>query len=166
MSIIIAAMAAMARNRVIGNNNQMVWHIPEEFRYFKRTTMGKPIIMGRKSFDALGGKPLPGRANIIISRNPDAVQGDVIAVATLDEAIAKGREIAIRDGVEEVFITGGAQIYEMAMPVTQRLYLTIIDRDYEGNVLFPEFDMKDWIEKSSIPVENDPPYTLKIFDHI
>ncbi|MDB5491246.1 MAG: diacylglycerol kinase [Micavibrio sp.] len=163
---IIAAIAAMARNRVIGRDNKMPWHIPEEFKYFKRTTMGKPIIMGRKSFDALGGRPLPGRTNIIVSRQPDAVKGDVIAVSTVGEAIEKGREIAIRDGVDEVFITGGAQIYAMAMPVTQRLYLTVIDRDYEGDVLFPDFDLNDWREVSSTPVENDPPYALKVFDRL
>lgn len=163
---IIAAIVAMARNRVIGKDNQMPWHIPEEFKYFRRMTMGKPLIMGRKSFDALGGKPLPGRANIIISRNPGAVQGDVIAVATLDEAVEKAREIARRDGVDEIFIAGGAQIYEMAMPVTQRLYLTIIDRDYEGNVFFPQFEMQNWRETSSTPVDYDPPYAMKIFDRI
>lgn len=163
---IIASIAAMARNRVIGKDNKMPWHIPEEFKYFRRTTMGKPLIMGRKSFDALGGQPLPGRANIIISRNPDAINGDVIAVATLDEAIQKAREIAKKDGVDEVFIAGGAQIYEMAMPVTQRMYLTIIDHDYDGNVFFPEFNMKDWREVSSTPVDHEPPYAMKIFERI
>lgn len=163
---IIAAIAAMSRNRVIGKDNGMPWHIPEEFKYFKRTTMGKPIIMGRKSFDALGGKPLPGRPHIIISREPSSVQGDVTAVSTIEEAIAKGREYAKRDGVNEVFIVGGAQIYKLAMPMLERLYLTIIDYDYDGDTLFPEINPSLWHEVSSTPVENDPPYTLKIFDHI
>lgn len=163
---IVAAIAAMARNRVIGKDNKMPWHIPEEFKYFRRVTMGKPLIMGRKSFDALGGKPLPGRPHIIISRDPSTVQGDVTAVATIEEAITKACEFAERDGVDEIFIVGGAQIYQMAMPITQRLYLTIIDNDYEGDVLFPELDPAQWREVSSTPVENDPPYTLKIFDHI
>lgn len=166
MSVVVAAIAAVARNRVIGRDNKMPWHIPEELKYFRRITMGKPVIMGRKSFAALGGKPLPGRANIVISRNPGAVQGDVLAVSTMEEAIARGREIALRDGVEEIFIIGGAQIYDMAMPLTRRLYLTVIERDYEGDVFFPQFEMKEWKETSSIPVENDPPYTLKIFDRI
>lgn len=161
---IIAAIAAMARNRVIGKDNKMPWHIPEEFKYFRRVTMGKPLIMGRKSFDALGGKPLPGRPHIIISRDPASVQGDVTAVSTIEEAIAKGREFALRDGMDEVFIAGGAQIYAAALPFTQRLYLTIIEHDYDGDVLFPEFDLAEWHEVSSTPVENDPPYTLKIFD--
>lgn len=161
---VIAAIAAIARNRVIGKDNQMPWHIPEEFRYFRRTTMGKPIIMGRKSYEALGCKPLPGRANIVVSRNPDSITGDVIAVSTIEAAIEKAKEIARRDGVDEIFITGGGQIYEDAMPYTQRLYLTVIDRDYEGTTFFPEFDESEWIETKATPVDHDPPYTMKILE--
>lgn len=161
---IVAAIAAMAKNRVIGKDNAMPWHIPEEFKYFRRTTMGKPIIMGRKSYEALGGKPLPGRANIIVSRNPESVAGDVIAVSTVEAAIEKAREIAVRDGVDEIFITGGAQIYAAAMPYTRRLYLTVIHRDYDGNTLFPEFNESEWVETRSTPVDNDPPYTIRVLD--
>lgn len=143
----ISAIAAMSKNRVIGRDNALPWHLPEDFKHFKRTTMGKPVIMGRKTYESLG-KPLPGRANIVISRDPDAVQGAVIAVATIDDAITRAKEIAKADRVDEIFIIGGGQIFETTLPQTQRLYLTIIDQDYEGDSLFPELDMKEWQEKS------------------
>ena len=143
----ISAIAAMSKNRVIGRDNALPWHLPEDFKHFKRTTMGKPVIMGRKTYESLG-KPLPGRANIVISRDPDAVQGAVIAVATIDDAITRAKEIAKADRVDEIFMIGGGQIFETTLPQTQRLYLTIIDQDYEGDSLFPELDMKEWQEKS------------------
>jgi dihydrofolate reductase len=153
----------MSRNRVIGKNNQLMWNIPEEFRYFKNTTLGKPIIMGRKTYESLG-RPLPGRANIVISRHPDSITGDVIAVDTLDKAIARAKDIAAGEGKDEIFIIGGAEIYKAGLPVTDRLYLTVIDRDYDGDTFFPEFDLAEWTEVSARPVENDPPYTIKVLD--
>lgn len=140
---VIAAIVAMSRNHVIGSDNKLLWHIPEDFKHFKRTTTGKPVIMGRRTYGSIG-RPLPGRANIVISRNPDAVQGDVFAVATLPEAIERARRIAAADGANEIFIIGGGQIYQEAMPLTDRIYLTVIDRDYEGDTFFPQLDMDDW----------------------
>lgn len=163
MGIRVSAIVAMSRNRAIGKNNQLLWNIPEEFRYFKTTTMGKPVIMGRKTYESLG-RPLPGRANIVISRNPDSIEGDVFAVDTLEKALARATAIAEKDGIDEVFIIGGAEIYKAGMPVTDRLYLTVIDRDYDGDTFFPEFDPADWTEISARAVENDPPYTIKILD--
>ncbi|MGZ9107285.1 MAG: dihydrofolate reductase [Micavibrio sp.] len=163
MNIRVSAIVAMGRNRAIGKDNQLLWHIPAEFQNFKKTTLGKPIIMGRRTYESLG-RPLPGRINIVISRNPDSVQGDVFAVDTLDKALARATAIAKSDGVNEVFIIGGAQIYREGLPLTDRLYLTVIDRDYDGDTFFPEFDMAEWSEISSHPVENDPPYTLKILE--
>lgn len=162
MDIIISAIAAMARNRVIGKDNKLPWHIPAEFAHFKRTTLGKPIIMGRKLYESLG-KPLPGRTNIIISRNPEAIQGDVIAVSTLEEGISQAKEIAQKDGVDEIFIGGGGQIYKAAFPLTERFYLTIIDRDYEGDT-FLDLDFKGWSEISSQSFDGPPPYTIRILD--
>lgn len=163
MGIRVSAIVAMSRNRVIGKNNQLLWRIPEEFRYFKTTTMGKPVIMGRKTYESLG-RPLPGRTNIVISRHPDSIAGDVIAVDTLDKAIARAKDIAAGEGKDEIFIIGGAEIYKAGLPVTDRLYLTVIDRDYDGDTFFPEFDLAEWAEVSARPVDNDPPYTIKILD--
>lgn len=161
--IIVAAIAAVSRNHVIGKDGGMAWHIPEEFKHFKRTTLGRPIIMGRKSYEALGSKPLPGRANIIISRHPEGISGDVIAVSTIDDAIAQAKEIALRDGVDEVFIAGGAQIYKAAFPVTERFYLTVIDHDYEGDAVL-DLDFSGWAEKSAQLCDGPPPYTIKVLE--
>ncbi len=162
MSIKVSAIAAMSRNHVIGKDNKIPWHIPEELAHFKRTTLGKPIIMGRKSYESLG-KPLPGRANIVVSRHPEAIQGDVIAVGTIEEALERAKEIARRDGVDEIFITGGSQIYQAALTVTQRFYLTVIDRDYEGDT-FLDLDLNGWIETSIQSFNGPPPYTIKVLD--
>lgn len=162
-NIIISAIAAMARNRVIGAGNKMPWHIPEDFKHFKRTTMGKPVIMGRKTYDSLG-QPLPGRANIVISRNPDAVAGDVFAVATLEDALARARSIAASDGADEVFIIGGGQIYAQAMPITDRLYMTVVDRDYDGDTIFPAFDTREWNMRTLATAAEPVPYSIHVYD--
>ncbi|MGB4108067.1 MAG: dihydrofolate reductase [Alphaproteobacteria bacterium] len=164
--IIISSIAAMARNRVIGTNNGMAWHIPEEFKYFKRTTMGKPIIMGRKSYGSLG-KTLPGRPNIVISRStqePPLGPDGPFFVKTVDEAIRLAEEKACELNVDEIFITGGGQIYQDTLPVTRRLYLTVIDRDYEGDTYFPEFDRDEWKTVSEDKRDGDPPYTFFVLE--
>lgn len=163
MSIIIAAIAAMSKNRVIGRDNALPWHIPEDFKYFKRTTFGKPVIMGRKTYESLG-QPLPGRINIVISRNPDTIEGDVFAVDTLEKAIERATAIATAESVEEIFIIGGGQIYEAALPQTDRLYLTVIDETFEGDAHFPEFNQADWTETSSKHFDDPVPYDIKVFD--
>lgn len=145
MAIRISAIAAMSQNRVIGIDNAMPWHLPEDFKHFKRTTMGKPVIMGRKTYESLG-KPLPGRANIVISRTPGTIKGDAIAVATIDDAITRAKEIATSDHVDEIFIIGGAQIFAETLHQTQRIYLTIIHQDYKGDTVFPTLNMDEWHE--------------------
>lgn len=165
MSILISAIVAMGKNRAIGKDNKLLWHIPEEFKHFKATTMGKPVIMGRKTYESLG-KPLPGRANIVISRTPDKIEGKVFAVETLDQAISQATIIALEAGQEEICIIGGAQLYEAALPLLDRIYLTIIDQDYEADTFFPDFDQSQWEETSSSKYPGPPPYTIKILDHI
>ncbi len=153
----------MSRNRVIGADNRLLWHIPEDFKHFKTTTMGKPVIMGRKTYESIG-RPLPGRANIVISRNPDAVEGDVFAVATLDDAVERAKKIAAADGVDEIFIIGGGQIYQEAMPLLDRIYLTVIDRDYEGDTLFPPIDADGWC-KTILQSGTEPvPYDITLLE--
>lgn len=163
MTIRISAIAAMSKNRVIGRDNALPWHIPEDFKYFKRTTFGKPVIMGRKTYESLG-QPLPGRINIVISRNPDDIKGDVFAVDTLEKAIERATAIALADSVDEIFIIGGGQIYTAALPQTDRLYLTVIDESFEGDAHFPDFDENEWTETSSQHVTDPVAYDIKVFD--
>ncbi len=160
--ITISAIAAMASNRVIGGDNKMLWHIPEDFKYFKKTTLGKPVIMGRKTYESLG-KPLPGRANIVISRTPAKTEG-IISVTTIDEAITEAKAIATRDKQNEIFIIGGGEIYKKSLPQTDRLYLTIIDRDYEGDTRFPDFNRDEWKTISEDRHEGDPAYTFLVLE--
>lgn len=160
----IAAIVAMSRNRVIGADNKLLWHIPEDFKHFRRTTMGKPVIMGRRTYESIG-KPLPGRTNIVISRTPDSIEGDVFAVATLDDALERARKIAAVDSVDEILIIGGGQIYTEAMPVTDRIYLTTIDRDYEGDAFFPALNMTEWTKTVLLQNDNDPlPYEISVLN--
>ncbi|MCC7005521.1 MAG: type 3 dihydrofolate reductase [Ottowia sp.] len=133
----ITLIVAYAHNRVIGKNNQMPWHLPEDLAHFKRTTLGAPVIMGRKTWEAIG-RPLPGRKNIVISRNAaQHVVGAQLAIS-LEDALTH------TVNVPEVFVIGGAQIYEQAMPHAQRLIVTEIDRDIEGDAFFPEIDLEQW----------------------
>jgi dihydrofolate reductase len=140
--VIISLIAAMDRNRLIGNNNQLPWHLPADFAHFKSVTMGKPIIMGRKTFESIG-KPLPGRTNIVLSRNPDLRIQGVICVTSFKDAIA-----AVHDA-KEIMIIGGSSIYEMLLPKTNRMYLTFVDAEFEGDAWFPQFEESEWQETES-----------------
>lgn len=149
MTVMIAAIAAVSENGVIGREGKLPWHIPADLKHFKKITMGKPIIMGRKTFESIG-KPLPGRTNIIVSRTlPDAAPD-------LESAIARAKEIAERDGVDEIMIIGGGEIFRQALPVTERVYLTIIEDDIEGDAFFPDLDDRDWREVSKDHLVGDP----------
>lgn len=148
----------MAENHVIGKDNALLWHIPEDFRHFKRTTMGKPMIMGRKTFESLPGA-LKGRTHIVISRSgfehPDAV-----TAPSLEAAIEMARGIAQNDNQDEVFIIGGGEIYKQSMNIIDRLYLTIVHQDYDGDTQFPEFNRNDWEIVSEEKHEGNPAFTF------
>ena len=144
----ISLISAVAENGIIGRQNrngepELPWHLPDDFAFFKRKTSHHPIIMGRKSLDALG-KPLPNRTNIVITRNTDFRADGVTVVHTLDDAIAEAAKI----NQSEIFVIGGAEIYTMALPIATTLYLTEIDQTYEGDAYFPTFDKADWQEVS------------------
>jgi len=141
MSATIAMVMAMDKNRLVGKDNAMPWFIPGEQVYFKQITMGKPIIMGRKTFDAIG-RVLPGRQNIVVTRNREWQFDDVTVVHSLDEAIT----VANQANTDEIMITGGAALCELAMPRTQRLYLTVIDAEYEGDTWLTSFHREQWKE--------------------
>lgn len=164
-NIKLCAVAAMARNGVIGRDGKIPWHISEDFKHFKRVTMGKPMIMGRKTWDSLGRKPLPGRAHIVVSRGDPSGEGATF-VKTIDEALQAARAIAIKDGVDEIAVIGGGEIYRQTLPQTDVLYLTRIERDYEGDASFPEFDAGDWRAVSEDRHEGDPAYTFVTLERV
>lgn len=127
----------MAANRVIGRNNQLAWHLPEDLQYFKRTTLGHHLIMGRKTFDSIG-RPLPGRTTVVVSRQPDyQMQGCLIA-HSLQQALDLCRD------EDEVFVAGGAEVYAQALPLADRVYLTELSVAVEGDAFFPLLDPAVW----------------------
>ncbi len=141
VSVIVAA----AENGVIGRGNALPWHLPEDLRYFRRVTMGKPLVMGRRTFESIG-RPLPGRTNIVISRNPRFRAEGTRVVASLDDALQLARDIALADGVDELLVIGGAEIYAQAIPRADRLYLTLVHAAVEGDALLPPIDWREWRE--------------------
>lgn len=141
----IALIAAMAENNAIGINNKMPWYLPGDLRYFKAVTMGKPIIMGRKTFDSLR-KPLPGRTNIVITRDAGYKHEGVTVVHSLDGALKAAEDVAFINGTEEIMIIGGAQIYQQALPLAHKIYMTHVYKSFEADTFFPSFDKQQWHE--------------------
>tara|TARA_R110002167_G_scaffold327643_3_gene533926 strand:+ start:13313 stop:13801 length:489 start_codon:yes stop_codon:yes gene_type:complete len=139
---ILSMIVAHANNRVIGKNNAMPWHLPADLAYFKKTTLGKPIIMGRKTYESIG-RPLPGRQNIVISRDGNYQAEGVDVVSSVDAALA------LVNDVEEVMVIGGGAIYQHCLAAAQRLYITHIDADIDGDTYFPEYDFNVWKKMSS-----------------
>lgn len=142
----------------------MPWHIPEDFKHFKRTTMGKPLVMGRKTFESIGGKALPGRPHVVISRSPQPPADNVHFTTSVEDAIATARKIAEDTGVDEIFITGGAQIYQAALPHIERIYLTVINQKYEGDSYFPRINAAEWTEEIIASAAEPVPYIIGILD--
>lgn len=136
---LVALVAALAHRRVIGVANRLPWHLPEDLQRFKRLTMGAPVIMGRRTHESIG-RPLPGRRNIVVTRQTQAAWPGCEVAHSLEEALT------LAGDVPEVFVIGGAELYAQALPRADRLYLTLIDADYEGDAFFPAFDHKEWRE--------------------
>lgn len=135
----LGIIAAVARNGAIGKNNALLWHLPEDLKFFKRTTLGRPIIMGRKTFDSIG-RPLPGRRNIVITRNAQWRHEGVDAVASLDAALA------LLAGSDEAFVIGGGEIYAQALPRADVIVLTEVDAEFDGDTFFPPWDRAAFVE--------------------
>ena len=135
--MLVSLIVAMDRNRLIGAGNRMPWHLPADLRHFRDLTLGKPVVMGRKTFESIG-KPLPGRRNLVVSRNSAFTAPGCEVVHSLDAALAACAEAA------EVMIIGGATIYAQAMPLAGRLYLTTIEHEFEGDTYFPEWSAAEW----------------------
>jgi dihydrofolate reductase len=140
----ISIIVAMSKNRVIGNNNTLIWHLPEDLKRFKELTTGNTIVMGRKTYESIG-RPLPNRRSIIITRDPDySVEGCEV-VNSLEEALLLSNS--------DCFIIGGGEIYRQAIDIADRIYLTLINKEFEGDTSFPE--LKDWVEISCEDFDND-----------
>ncbi len=139
----LSIIAAMDRNRLIGNKNQLPWHLPADFAHFKAVTMGKPVVMGRKTFDSIG-KPLPGRTNIILTRNSDLRYAGAICVNSYDAAVA-----AVPTA-QEIMLIGGSAIYKMLLPQVSRMYLTYVDAEFTGDAWFPDINEDCWVETESV----------------
>ena len=157
----ISIIVAIAQNGTIGDKNALLWHIKEDMRFFRTTTSGHPVIMGRKTFESLGSKPLPKRKNIVITRSDVEFEGAFVA-HSLEEAIAMANDDA------EVFIMGGAQIYAQALGIADRMYITRVERDYEGDTSFPEVDYSKWKlvaeERYERGEDYDSPFSFLTYD--
>lgn len=163
--MIVSAILARSKNFVIGKDNGIPWYLPADLKYFKKITLNHHVIMGRKTYASIG-KPLPKRTNIIITRNPYYVVSNCVVMHSISEAL----EFAQENGETEVFIIGGQEIYQQSMDFLDRIYLTEVDLEVEGDAYFPELDPKDWnlsSENEHLPDEkNKFAYSFKIFDRI
>lgn len=162
----VSLIVARTRNGVIGRDNTMPWHLPEDLRYFKRVTLGKPVIMGRNTWESLG-KPLPGRDNIVITRNPDYYADGATVVNDLDTALQLADTLAGTRGVDEMMVIGGAQVYAEALPHVNRAYITEIDADIEGDTFFPALagNWQETVREAHAPCEKNPfPYSFVVLD--
>ena len=154
--MLISLIVAMANHRVIGRDNEMPWHMPADLRHFKAVTLGKPVVMGRRTFESIG-RPLPGRRNLVISRNPEWQAAGVEVAPALDAALA------LLADYDEVMIIGGGQLYAEALSRADRLYLTHIDLDVEGDTFFPDYTGYKWqqIELSCHSADEKNPYAYR-----
>ncbi len=156
----ISMIAAMAHDRVIGKDNQMPWHLPADLAHFKRVTLGKPVLMGRKTFESIG-RPLPGRRNLVISRNPGYQAEGIEVVGSVEAA----RALLASSAVEELMVIGGGHLYAEMLPSADCLYLTRIDLAVEGDTRFPAFDDGQWqrvdCESHSADEKNPHPYSFE-----
>ena len=161
--MIISIIVAMDEKGAIGRDNRLPWHLSDDLKRFKATTIGHHIVMGRKTYESIG-KPLPGRTNIVVTRNP-AYQAEGCRIAhSLEGAL----EIARENGEEEVFVTGGRELFAQALDIADRIYLTRVHADVPANVYFPDFDETNWSEKDSFHHEadekNEHAFTVKLLE--
>ena len=165
----LALIVAAAANNVIGCENRLPWHLPEDLKYFKATTMGKPIIMGRKTYDSIG-RALPGRTNIVITRQQDWQAEGVLVAHDLDQAIelAEGVVTSAEVGIDEAVVIGGAEIYRASIKRAQKIYLTRIKKNFPGDAYFPELSPQEWLKVSAIEgdAQSSEPHKFLVFERI
>ena len=154
----LTLIAAMGKNRAIGLDGRMPWHLPAELQHFKKVTMGKAIVMGRKTWQAIG-RPLPGRQNIVVSRNPDFSAEGVEVAGSLEDAVERSES-------DEVMVIGGGQLYALALPLAQRMVLTLIDIEPEADTWFPEWNEKEWSQTSEecFPIDDNNKLAYRIVE--
>ncbi|MES2674289.1 MAG: dihydrofolate reductase [Pseudomonadota bacterium] len=152
LSLIVAA----ARKNVIGRNNELPWHLPQDLKYFKSMTLGKPIIMGRKTFESIG-KPLPGRTNVVITHQDDWQHSGVLVANSIEEALAIGQQFHSEQHqlADEIMVIGGAEIYRHTLPLAHRVYLTRVNITIHGDAYFPELPSTEWKLMSETPGDAD-----------
>jgi dihydrofolate reductase len=158
----ISLMWAMDNNRVIGKNNQLPWHLPEDLKFFKRTTIGHSIAMGRKTWDSIG-RPLPGRENIVITRNSEFTCEGCTVLNSIEDLLEYSQQKN-----DEIFVIGGAEIFKLILPSADKLYLTRIYDEFEGNTFFPVLNMEEWTllshEKGIKDEKNPYDYEFMIYE--
>lgn len=169
MTVLISLIAAVARNNVIGADQSMPWRIPSDFAWFKQTTMGKPMVMGRKQFETFP-KPLPGRPHIVVTRQHDYRPEGVLVRHSLQEALAAARRLAEASDQNEIMVIGGGDIYAQALPLADRLYISHVDLAPDGDVHFPPIDADEWrvVDEPDMPrSERDPAtYAIRVYERI
>lgn len=168
-SISITIVVAVADNGVIGSGGDMPWRMPSDLKRLRAQTMGKPLIMGRKTFQSLP-RPLDGRDNIVITRDPSFRPPGALVVASLEEALALARRLAVERGTDEIVIFGGGEIYAAALPITDRVHLTRVHASLGGDTHFPELDPRHWQLVSQVALprgpKDDHDATLQVFQRI
>lgn len=154
----VELIAAVARNGVIGGQNKMLWHVPEDFRHFKTVTMGLPVVMGRKTFESIG-RPLPGRRNVVLTRRDDWRPDGIEVVHDWKEAKA------LLSGAPRIMVIGGGELYRQTLPEADVLWLTEMDRDFEGDTSFPTFDRSDWSDEllSELPPDENRDFSVRFY---
>lgn len=159
----LSLICAMAENRTIGKDNSLPWHLSEDLKYFKKVTMGRSIIMGRKTWESIG-RPLPGRTNIVISRNDKFIAEGAEVVSSLSSAIQLAEKIAQTDGTDEAFIIGGAGLYQAALPQAHRFHLTRVHAAIDGDTHLSDFDETQWkeVSRESFSSAGSNPYDYSI----
>jgi dihydrofolate reductase len=155
LTVAVAIIAAVAENGVIGSGNLIPWRLPGDFAHFKRMTLGKPLIMGRKTFESIG-RPLPGRTNIVVTRQEGYQPPGVLVISSLEAALDHAQAIAKADRANEVMIGGGAEIYRQALPVADRMYLTQVMLEPAGDTFFPTIDFEQWKPGGEVNVAAHP----------
>lgn len=167
MTVRIAMIAGVAENGVIGSDQTIPWRVPSDMAFFKKTTMGKPIVMGRKQFETVG-KPLPGRANIVITRQRDYQPEGVLVFHDVETALAEAGKIAEADGVDEIMIIGGGELYAQLMARADRLYITHIDLSPSGDVRFPAIAPEQWtvidLPEVAPSPRDEATYRVKVYE--
>lgn len=163
----VSLIVAMSQNRVIGRDNQMPWHLPDELQYFKRVTMGKPVLMGRNTFESIG-RPLPGRPNIVITRNAEYEADGISVVTSIEDALDLADQLTEHDAGAEAMVIGGAQIFTEIFPRADVLYLTEVHAVVDGDVFFPEFAPEEWRlvsrDEHAANERNPYPYSVLVLE--